>query len=158
MEVEDAEDYGALDGGGRVPALAAGCEVLYLRTLLDRLGEEAPPIYEDNTACIKWGNNVIGGRKRAKHIDIKKHFAHEVIQNGAMRLIKVPIAQQIADILTKGLHLPQFLAWALGTEVGTKHLRDLCPQEGVWRVVRQGDQFESSRGVFRRLIGSQGPS
>ena len=37
------------------------------------------------------GNNVIGGRERAKHIDIpsRKHFAHEVIQNGEMRLIKV---------------------------------------------------------------------
>ena len=34
---------------------------------------------------------------------------NEVIQNGAMRLIKVPTAQQMADILTKGLHhdLPQ---------------------------------------------------
>ena len=67
------------------------------------------PIYEDNTACIEWGDNVIGARERAKHIEIRKHFAHEVIQNGA-RLIKVPTAQQMADILTKGLHLPQVLA------------------------------------------------
>jgi hypothetical protein len=94
-------------------ASAAGCEVLYLRTLLERLGfkqKRPTPIYEDNTACIEWGNNVIGGRERAKHIDIRKHFAHEVIQNGAMRLIKVPTALQLADILTKGLHLPQVLA------------------------------------------------
>ena len=67
-------------------------------------------MYEDNTACIEWGNNVIGGRERAKHIDIRKHFAHEVIQNGQMRLVKVPTASQMADILTKGLHLPQVLA------------------------------------------------
>jgi hypothetical protein len=83
------------------------------RTLLERLGfkqKRPTPIYEDNTACIEWGNNVIGGRERAKHIDIRKHFAHEVIQNGAMRLIKVPTALQLADILTKGLHLPQVLA------------------------------------------------
>ena len=94
-------------------ASAAGCEVLYLRTLLERLGfkqKRPTPIYEDNTACIEWGNNVIGGRERAKHIDIRKHFAHEVIQNGAMRLIKVPTALQLADILTKGLHLPQVQA------------------------------------------------
>jgi len=68
------------------------------------------PVYEDNTACIEWGNNVIGGRERAKHIDIRKHFAHEVIQNGQMLLVKVPTASQMADILTKGLHLPQVLA------------------------------------------------
>jgi hypothetical protein len=90
-------------------ASMAGCEVLYLRDLLHRLGftqKRPTPIYEDNTACIEWGNNVIGERERAKHIDIRKHFAHEVIQNGQMRLVKVPTVSQMADILTKGLHLP----------------------------------------------------
>ena len=94
-------------------ASAAGCEVLYLRALLRRLGfgqKKPTPIYEDNTACIEWGNNVIGCRERAKHIDIRKHFAHEVIQNGGMRLVKVPTKVQLADILTKGLHLPQVRA------------------------------------------------
>ena len=43
---------------------------------------QSTPKYEDNTACIEWGNNVIGGRERAKHIDNRKHF--EVIQNGHM--------------------------------------------------------------------------
>jgi hypothetical protein len=98
-------------------ASAAGCEVLYFWALLDRLGfkQKKPTlIYEDNTACIEWGNTVIGGRERAKHIDIRKHFAHEVIQNGAMLLVKVPTAHQMADILTKGLHLPQVLACANG--------------------------------------------
>jgi hypothetical protein len=63
-------------------ASAAGCEVLYLRTLLDslRFKQKKPtPIYEDNTTYIEWGNNVIGGRERAKHIVIQKHFAHEVL-------------------------------------------------------------------------------
>ena len=58
-------------------------EILYLRNLLANMGfPEHPdtPVYEDNTACIEWGNHVIGGRERAKHIDIRKHFAHEVIQ------------------------------------------------------------------------------
>ena len=73
-------------------ASTAAAEVLYLRYLLHELGfaqQKPTPIYEDNSACIEWGNNVIGGRERAKHIDIWKHFAHEVIQNGAMRLVKV---------------------------------------------------------------------
>ncbi len=83
------------------------------------------PIYEDNTACIEWGNVVIGGRERAnsaKHIDIWKHFAHKVTQNGA--IIKVPTAQQMADILTKGQTSTAsscIRRWALGMEVGTKH-------------------------------------
>jgi hypothetical protein len=88
-------------------------EVLYLRNLLSNMGfPEDPhtPVYEDNTACIEWGNHVIGGRERAKHIDIRKHFAHEVIQDGAMKLIKVDTADQLADVFTKPLHYPQFLA------------------------------------------------
>ncbi len=71
-------------------------------------------MYEDNTACIEWGNNIIGGRERAKHIDIRKYFAHEVIQNGEMRLVRVPTSSQLADILTKGLYYPQWQACVEG--------------------------------------------
>ena len=98
-------------------ASTAATEILYLRNLLESMGfnQHAPtPVYEDNTACIEWGNNVIGGRERAKHIDIRKHFAHEVIQNGHMRLIQVPTASQLADILTKSLHFPQWQACVAG--------------------------------------------
>ena len=87
-------------------------EVIYLRNLLSNMGfpeEPNTPVYEDNTACIEWGNHVIGGRERAKHIDIRKHFAHEVIQRQEMRLIKVDTSLQLADIFTKPLPYPQFL-------------------------------------------------
>jgi hypothetical protein len=50
-------------------ASTAGSEILYLCKLLEHMGfaQASPtPVYEDNTACIEWGNNVIGGRKRAK--------------------------------------------------------------------------------------------
>ena len=71
-------------------ASTAGTEILYLRALLERLGiaqKEPTPVYEDNTACIEWGNNVIARREPATHIDMPKHFAHEVIRNGEMKLI-----------------------------------------------------------------------
>ena len=94
--------------------------MLYLRNLLENIGfMQAPrrtrqwadtPVYEDNTACIEWGNHVIGGRERAKHIDIRKHFAHETIQNRKLRLAKVDTSNQLADILPKPLQLQQFLA------------------------------------------------
>jgi hypothetical protein len=71
-------------------------------------------VYEDNTACIEWGNNVILGRERAKHIDIWKHFAHEVIQSGHMKLVCVSTTSQVADILTKPLHYQQYLACVAG--------------------------------------------
>jgi hypothetical protein len=87
-------------------ASTAAVEVIYLRNLLRRLGfaPTAPtPVFEDNTACIEWGNNVIGGRERAKHIDIRKHFAHEAIQNGHLKLVPVSTTDQLADIFTKAL-------------------------------------------------------
>ena len=129
MEVEDAEDDGALDCGGRVLLCigrAADCEFLYLRDLLRRLRfgqSKIVPIYEDNATCIEWGNNVIGGHERAKHINIRKHFAPEVIQNGQMRLVKVPTSAQMADILTKGLHLLQVLACVDGRISGQPQAR-----------------------------------
>ncbi len=46
----------------------------------------------------------------AKHIDIRKHFAHEVMQERAMKLIKVATGDQLADMFTKPLPYPQFLA------------------------------------------------
>ncbi len=55
-------------------------EIIYLRNLLENMGfgeKLDTPENEDNTACIEWENHVIGGCERAKHIDIRKHFAHE---------------------------------------------------------------------------------
>ena len=94
-------------------ASAAAVEVTYLRYLLKSMGfapktRKWTPVYEDNNACIEWGNNVIGGRERAKHIDIRKHFAHEAIQNGHLRLVRVDTSEQLADIFTKGLHHQQW--------------------------------------------------
>ena len=34
-----------------------------------------------------------------------KHFAHEAVQNGHLRLALVDTSKQLADIITKGLHL-----------------------------------------------------
>ncbi len=117
LSTAEAEYYSAA-----VSASTAATEVLYIRNLIDNMGsaEQKPaPVCEDNTACLKWGNNVIGGRERAKHIDLRKHFEHEVIQNGRMKLARVSTASQLADILTKPLHCPQYLACVAGN-LGSK--------------------------------------
>jgi hypothetical protein len=97
-------------------------EILYLRNLLENMGfMQAPdtPVHEDNAAWIEWGNLVIGGRERAKHIDIRKHFAHETNQSRKMRLIKMDTSGQLErDIFTKPQQLPQFLACREGTLTG----------------------------------------
>jgi hypothetical protein len=68
------------------------------------------PVYEDNSACIEWSNNIIGGRERAKHIDIRKHFAHQVVQNRHLLLVRVSTSKQLAGIFTKGLHAKPWAA------------------------------------------------
>jgi hypothetical protein len=86
-------------------------EMIYLRNLLDNMRFAAgdnTTVFEDNTACIEWSNHIMGGRERAKHIDIRKHFAHEAVQNGHIRLIKIPTEFQLADLLTKGLNRRKF--------------------------------------------------
>ncbi len=86
-------------------------ENIYLRNLLHNTGfrqDYDTPVYEDNTACIEWDKHIIGGREHAKHIDIRKRFAHEAIQNRQMRLIEVGTDDQMADILTKALPFPAF--------------------------------------------------
>jgi hypothetical protein len=70
-------------------------ESTHLRLLLRGMGflpEGYKPVFEDNNACIEWSNNIIGGRERAKHINIRKHVAHEAIQKGHVRLIRVSTA------------------------------------------------------------------
>jgi hypothetical protein len=97
-------------------------EIMYLRILIRNMGlpqeNDTGPVYEDNAACIEWGNRIIGGRERAKHIDIRKHFAHEVIQNRHMRLIRVATDEQLADIFSKALPFPQFKRCQMGLMIG----------------------------------------
>jgi len=86
-------------------------ETIYLRGLLPNMQlpeDDNTPVYEDNAACIEWANHVMGGRERAKHIDIRKHFAHEAVQNGHLRLHKIATEYQLADLLTKPLHRRPF--------------------------------------------------
>ena len=98
-------------------ASAAATEVIYLRGLLNDMGFHQgswTPVYEDNTACIEWSNHVIGGRERAKHIDLRKYYAHEAVQNGYLRLIKIDTANQLADVFTKSLHPRPFASCISG--------------------------------------------
>ena len=132
-------------------------EILYLRNLLANMGfAELPntPVYEDNTACIEWGNHVIGGRERAKHIDIRKHFAHEVIQNQEMRLIKVDTANQLADIFTKPLPLIESLIHnsklASSASFGSSQKPPVAYAQGLRMhlAAPEGDPNRCSNSVF----------
>ena len=88
-----------------------------------------------NSVCLdslRIISTIIGGRERAKHIDIRKHFAHETIKNGHMILKKVATTAKLADLMTKGVKLSQW-------EMCTKGLlgRSLIPAKPV--VAQEGD-------------------
>ncbi len=51
---------------------------------------------------------------RSIRIDIRKRFAHGLIQNGHTKPIRVATSQPLADILTKPLHFPQWQACVAG--------------------------------------------
>jgi hypothetical protein len=70
--------------------------------------EDYTEVFEDNTACIEWSNHVLGGRERAKHIDIRKHFANEAVQINHIWLYQISTEHQLADLLTKLLQLGLF--------------------------------------------------
>jgi hypothetical protein len=62
-------------------------------------------IFEDNTTAIKW---ISGSSRRAKHIDLKVCFVHEVMSRKHVILKYLPTAEQVADILTKPLEASIF--------------------------------------------------
>jgi hypothetical protein len=87
-------------------AMAHGvCEVLWLRILLMELGLlQTKPLmlYCDNKAAIDIIYNPVQ-HSRTKHIEIDKHFVKEKLDQRVICMPHVNSAEQVADILTKGL-------------------------------------------------------
>ena len=161
LSTADAEYYSAS---------MANCKVYYLRALLHRRGsaqKKPTPAYQDNTACIKWGNNVICGRERAKHIDIRNglealrarshsewsHAAGQGFDSGSDG--RHPDGPDQGTTSSAGTRMRR---WSPASAVNHKHLTDLCPQEEVGRQDCQVESRRPLRGVLRRFIGSRGPS
>jgi hypothetical protein len=89
-----------------VSASSCAQDVIWLRGVLCDLNNqqrEPTVIFEDITASIKWSSD---SSRRAKHIDLKVCFVHEVVSMKQAILKYLPtaeMAEQVADILTKPL-------------------------------------------------------
>ena len=86
------------------------CEALWLKMLLKELGvtiESSLKIYCDNKAAIDISHNPVH-HDRTKHVEVDRHFIKEKIDEGIISITYVPTSDQVADILTKGLHKPAF--------------------------------------------------
>jgi hypothetical protein len=98
-------------------------ELLYLRALLKDLGLAQPQtkpgrggvtsgassikntgtvVYEDNQGCLQISQKETL-HQRTKHVDIQWHFIMEKVEEGQISVQPVGTADQIADLLTKGV-------------------------------------------------------
>lgn len=87
--------------------------------------DETIVIHYDNTAAIDISKNPVFHCK-LKHISIRYNFLKEKVEAKEVRLVYVPIKEQIVDILTKPLPKDTFenLRDQLGLPTLQKRLRD----------------------------------
>ena len=86
-------------------ASAAGCEISYLRRVLQSMGytqEQPTPVAEDNVACIHMSKSSAMYNK-GKHIDVRVYRLREFVEEGTMELYYIASNDQVADCLTKSL-------------------------------------------------------
>ena len=81
-------------------------ELVWIIALLKELGKEMEQpamVYSDSKAALQIAANPVF-HERTKHIEIDCHFIRQKIQEGVMKTEHVGSKEQLADILTKGLH------------------------------------------------------
>ena len=85
-------------------------EALWMRVFLGLLHFPVPrpfPILSDNqAACALPHSPAIS--PRSKHIDIRHHFIHSLVQDGSFSTTWVPTEDMPADTFTKSLSFPTF--------------------------------------------------
>ena len=92
------------------PCVQQQCEVVWLRSLLQDVGEEQkePTMIKcDNQSSIKLANNPIY-HARTKHVDAQFHFVREKLQSNEIALMYFNTYENTADIFTKPLGKVKF--------------------------------------------------
>ncbi|XP_034229446.1 uncharacterized mitochondrial protein AtMg00810-like [Prunus dulcis] len=79
---------------------------------------EAPLLHSDNLSALALSANPVF-HSRIKHLDVDFHFIRERVQSKDLIVQYVPTDEQVADILTKGLHSPIFLKHCSNLSLGS---------------------------------------
>ncbi|RVW19328.1 Retrovirus-related Pol polyprotein from transposon TNT 1-94 [Vitis vinifera] len=92
--------------------IAAGSccsQLLWIKQMLRDYGidQGTMVVFCDNTSAINISKNPVL-HSRTKHIDIRHHFIHDLVEDKVVSLEYVPTEGQIADILTKPLDVSRF--------------------------------------------------
>lgn len=76
-----------------------------------------PMMYCDNMSTIALSANLVF-HSRIKHLDTDYHFVKEIVQQGDLEVKYVPTDEQMADVLTKGLHSHTFVKHSFNLKLG----------------------------------------
>jgi hypothetical protein len=68
---------------------------------------DATMIFCDKQSCIKMTENLVFHDKM-KHIEMRYHYIHDMMQKGVVKLQYVGTDEQVADVLTKPLSRVKF--------------------------------------------------
>ena len=88
-----------------VAATHAAKEAIWLRRLIGEVFHSLPnrtTLYSDSQSAIALTRDG-SYHARTKHIDIRYHFIHFVVQDGTIKLVYCPTDDMTADTLTKAL-------------------------------------------------------
>jgi Reverse transcriptase (RNA-dependent DNA polymerase) len=88
-----------------VAATHAAKEALWLRTFVSKMFgpiSNATTLYSDNQSAIALSKDH-QYHARTKHIDIRFHYIHWIIDEGKLKLVYCPTEDMVADTLTKPL-------------------------------------------------------
>ena len=86
------------------------CEVLWIKQLLEELKATSPlpmKVFCDNKVVIAIAHNPVL-HDRTEHVELDKHFIKEKLENGLIGVPYIPMVEQVANVLTKGLPKKQF--------------------------------------------------
>lgn len=82
---------------------------MWLKGMLSELGyfQSSVTVYCDSQNAIILSKNQVHYEK-IKHIDIKLHFIKLEVSKGSAKLVKIHANDNIADTLTKPIHIAKF--------------------------------------------------